>query len=103
MLDEFDGLGYLEIDCTSVSFTYDAVADEYQLTFDADEFNAPAGTVAPGSDDAIGILVKLYVDGTDANDGAIGFTDSGGFPFNAANGALAYTPHADGMLYLKAA
>jgi hypothetical protein len=103
VLDEFDGLGYLEIDCASVAFTYDATANEYQLTFDAAEWNAPAGTVAPGSDDAIGILVKLYVDGTDANDIAVGFTDTGGFPFNAANGTLSYTPHADGMLYLKAA
>ncbi len=102
-IDEFDGIGYLEIDCANVTLTYDATANEYQLTFDADEWNALAGTVAPGSDDAIGILVYLYVDGTDANDIAVGFTDTGGFPFNAANGTLSYTPHADGMLYLKAA
>ena len=103
VIDEFDGLGYLQIDCASVTNTYDATANEFQLTFDAAEWNAPAGTVAPGSDDAIGILVKLYVDGTDANDIAVGFTDTGGFPFNAANGTLSYTPHVDGMIYLKAA
>ena len=103
VIDEFDGIGYLQIDCTTVDFSYDAAANEYQLTFDADEWNAALGSVAPGSDDAIGILVKLYVDGTDANDIAVGFTDTGGFPFNAANGTLSYTPHVDGMLYLKAA
>ena len=102
VIDEFDGIGYVQIDCTTVVFAYDATSNEYRLTFDADEFNVPAGSVAPGSGDAIGILVYLYVDGTDANDIAIGFTDSGGFPANAANGAITYTPHVDGMLYLAA-
>lgn len=102
-VDEFDGLGYLEIDCANVSFAYDSTENEYQLTFDADEFNASGGTVSPGSDDAIGILVVLNVDGTDANDYLIGFTDSGGFPFNGANTAITYTPSADGILVLRAA
>lgn len=102
-LDEFDGVGYQRLDAESVSFAYDSVEDEYQLTFDAGEFNASGGTVTPGSDDAIGILVILYVDGTAANDILIGFTDSGGFPFNGANTVIQYTPHADGMLVLRAA
>jgi len=102
-VDEFDGIGYLEIDCANVAFAYDADADEYQLTFDADEFNLSGGSVTPGSDDAIGILVYLYVDGTPANDMLIGFTDSGGFPFNGANTEIVYTPHPDGMLVLRAA
>lgn len=102
-LDEFGGAGYQEIVGASVVMAYDATANEYRLTLDADEFNASGGTVAPGVRDAIGILVKLYVDGTDANDIAVGFTDSGGFPLNGVNTAITYTPPTDGLLYLKAA
>jgi len=102
-LDEFDGIGYQRLDAENVTFAYDATEDEYQLVFDAGEFNASGGTVTPGSDDAIGILVILNVDGTAANDMAIGFTDSGGFPLNGANTVIAYTPHADGMLVLRQA
>jgi len=101
-LGEFDGIGYQEIDCQNVSFAYDAAEDEYQLTFDADEFNASGGTVTPGSQDATGIAIYLYVDGG-AGDILIGYTDSGGFPFNAANTEILYTPHADGMLVLRQA
>lgn len=102
-VDEFDGIGYLEIDCANVSMAYDSAENEYQLTHDAAEFNASGGTVSPGSDDAIGILVVLNVDGTDANDYVIGFTDSGGFPLTGANTAITYTPNADGILVLRAA
>lgn len=102
-LDEFDGFGYQRLDAENVSFAYDATENEYQLTFDPGEFNADGETVTPGSDDAIGIVVILNVDGTDANDMLIGFTDSGGFPFNGANTVIQYTPHADGMLVLRAA
>jgi hypothetical protein len=101
VLDEFDGIGYQEIDCANVTFTYDATDNEFQLKFDAAEFNAPAGSVAPGSGDYIGLLVKLYVDGTLANDICVGFTQDGGFPANAANGALAYTPDSGGAIYLR--
>jgi len=102
-LDECDGAGYQEIDCANVTFTYDSTDDQYQLTFDPGEFNAPSGTVAQGSRQNIGIVVKLHVDGTDANDVILAFTDSGGFPFDGVGTAVTYTPHADGMLYLGAA
>lgn len=102
-LDEFDGVGYQEIDCANVTFTYDATDDEYQLKFDADEFNAASGTVAAGSDDYEGLFVYLYVDGTSANDICLGHTTSGGFPGQATNQAITYTPHADGLNFLRAA
>lgn len=102
-LDEFDGIGYLQIDCANVDFSYDAADDEYQLTFDPAEFNAGAGSVAAGSDDAMGMVVYLYVDGTDANDIILGYTDAGGFPLNGTGTAITYTPHADGLLYTAAA
>lgn len=102
-LDEYDGAGYQEIDCASAAFAYDATDDEYQFTCDADEFNAGGGTVAAGSRQATGIVGKLHVDGTDANDIILFFTDSGGFPFDGVGTAVSYTPHTDGVFYLGAA
>jgi len=102
-IDEFDGIGYQEIDCASVTFAYDSTANEYQLDFEDDEFNASGGTSTPGSDDAIGMLLYLYVDGTEANDIALAYTTSGGFPFNASNNAIALTVNSSGFAYLKAA
>lgn len=101
-IDEFGGAGYIEISAASVTVAYDATADEYRIDLDAGEFNASGGTVAVGPRDAIGILVKLHIDGTDANDLAIGFTTSGGFPINGVNTAIVYTPHADGLMFLRA-
>ena len=59
--------------------------------------------MTPGSDDAIGILVYLYVDGTDANDIALGFTDSGGFPFNASNSAVNLSVASTGLMFVRQA
>lgn len=102
-IDEFDGVGYVELDCANVAMAYDATDDEYQLTFDAGYFNADddEGTVDAGSDDWIGILWYLYVDGTDANDVAVAFEDTGAG--NGVGTAVLYTPHADGAIYLGAA
>ena len=67
-LDEFDGVGYQQVDCANVAFDYDSDDDEYQLTFDAGEFNAEDEAVAAGTDDATYLVAKLYVDGSEAND-----------------------------------
>lgn len=100
-VDEFDGTGYQELDCENVTMAYDATADEYQLNFDAGEFNGPGSTVSAGSDDFIGIIWYLYVDGTEANDIILTFTDDGtGFPGNGVGTALTYTPATDGPIYL---
>lgn len=102
-VDEFSGAGYIELDCQNVTMAYDSDADEYRLDFDAGEFNADGSTVAPGPRDAIGILVKLRVDGTEANDIAVAFSDSGGFPLNGVNTAITFTPPSGGLLALSAA
>ena len=57
-IDEFDGIGYLEIDCANVSMAYDSAENEYQLTHDAAEFNASGGTVSPGIYDVVAVLGK---------------------------------------------
>lgn len=102
-LDEFDGIGYLELDCENVDMSYDTASDEMRLDFDDGEFNAVDGSSTPGSDDAVGIVAYLYVDGTDANDILLGFTDSGGFPFNAANNALQLTVPSGGFMFVRQA
>lgn len=102
-LGEFDGAGYTRLDCASVTFTYDATDDEYQLDFTngaGDEFGDPVGA---GSTVIQGMVVYLYVDGTAAADIALAYTDTGGFGVNAANGKLGLTLNADGLLYIKAA
>lgn len=102
-IDEFDGIGYQRIDCANVDFSYDTSADEMRLDFDDDEFNATDGSSTPGSDDAVGILAYLHVDGTEANDIALGFTGSGGFPFNAANNAIQLKVPATGLMFVRRA
>ena len=102
-LDEFDGLGYQEVDCENPAFAYSTSDNEMQLDFDNDEFNESGGSVTPGSDDAIGIFVYLYVDGTDANDIALGFTDAGGFPFNASNSAINLSIPVGGLMFVRQA
>lgn len=98
-LDEFDGVGYQQIDCANVAFDYDSDDDEYQLIFDAGEFNAEDETVAAGSDDATYLVHYLYVDGG-SGDIILASTDAGGLPFNAVGTAITYTPGATGTLYL---
>lgn len=102
-IDEFDGTGYVELDAASVAVAYDSTADEYQWTFDPGYFNADddEGVVSAGSDDWIGILWYLYVDGTDANDIAVAFEDTG--TGNGVGTAILYTPDETGPLYLAAA
>lgn len=99
-IDEFDGVGYTEIDAASVTFAYVDADDEMQLDFADGDFGDP---VAPGSDDISGMLVYLYVDGDPDNDVALGWTDQGGFGVNAANGALSLTLPAAGLMFARSA
>lgn len=99
-LDEFDGVGYVRLDCAAVTTGYDTGDDEWQLDFTDGSFGNP---VAPGSDVIQGMVVYLHVDGTAANDIALGYTDSGGFGVNAANGDLALTLPATGLMFARAA
>lgn len=99
-LDEFDGVGYTELDCAAVTTGYDTGDDEWQMDFTDGSFGNP---VSPGSDDILGLFVYLFVDGTDANDVALGFTSDGGFGVNANNGELSLTLPASGLMFVRAA
>ena len=103
-VDEFDGIGYVEYDAVAVAWSWDTGSGEWRLTFTnggGDEFGDP---VAAGSDVIHGLLVKLYVDGTDANDVVVGFTgDGGGFGSNANAGPVGITLPAAGLLFHREA
>jgi hypothetical protein len=99
-IDEFDGLGYGELDCANVTAGYVDAADEWRLGFDAAEFGDP---VAPGSDVITGLLAILHVDGDPDHDHVLGFTDAGGFGVNANNGPLSLTLPAAGLLFVRQA
>jgi hypothetical protein len=85
-IDEFDGVNYVRIDFANVADAYDAATRKMQITAD----NGDCGTdVAPGSGPISGMLILRHVDGTEANDRAVCWTDEGGLAgVNAANGAL---------------
>jgi hypothetical protein len=99
-LDEFDGVGYAEIDAANVVAGYVDGSDEWQLDFDDDLFGDP---VAPGSDDIEGMYVVLNVDGDPDNDILLGSTTTGGFGVNASNGALNLTLPASGLMFVRQA
>jgi hypothetical protein len=99
-IDEFDGVGYTQLDCASVTFAYVDADDEMQLDFADGSFGDP---VAPGSDDISGMLVYLCVDGDPDNDIALGWTDQGGFGVNASNGSLDLTLPATGLMFVRQA
>jgi len=99
-LDEFDGVGYTELDCANVTVTFDDATDRMILDFDDGTFGDP---VAAGTGSIYGIFAYLWVDGTDANDIALGFTDQGGFPATPANNAVNLTVAATGFMYSEQA
>jgi hypothetical protein len=99
-VDEFDGLGYGELDCSGVTAGYVDADDEWRLGFDAADFGDP---VAPGSDVIKGLLAILHVDGDPAHDYVLGFTDAGGFGVNANNGPLSLALPAAGLLFVRQA
>lgn len=78
-LDEFDGTGYVPYDATTVVNGWDdAVGRIWTCDNGAgDEFGTPdpAASVVPA-----GMIVRLYVDGTDANDYLLCWTDEGTWP-----------------------
>jgi len=98
-IDEFDGVGYAELN-TACTTAYDTATDQWNLDLADGDFGNP---VAPGSDVIQGMLVYLWVDGTDANDVPLGYSDSGGFGVNANNGALDIAFPAAGILFARSA
>lgn len=99
-LDRFDGANYVEYDATGVAVGW--VSDERVWTCDngaGDEFGTNVG---PGTDVPTWLVVKLHVDGTDANDIALAASSDGAF--SDGNGAdMGLTLPADVLLFSRSA
>jgi hypothetical protein len=92
-LDEYDGLGYDEVDIADVEVHHFEDISVIRGQIPALEFGTE---VAPGSRMAEGVLFYLYVDGL--ADYALGFTDDGGFPRAGADGRFEYVLDPDGFI-----
>lgn len=102
-IDEFDGVGYAQLDCANVTAAYVDADDEWQLNFDNGTGGEFGANVAAGSDVIAGLCAYLYVDGDPANDIILGSTTTGGFGVNANNGAVSLTLPATGLLFNRQA
>jgi len=103
-IDEFDGVGYVAYDAAGVAWSWDTGSGEWRLTFTNGAGNEFGDPVTVGSDTFFGILVKLNVDGTDANDIAVGFYgDGGGIGGNANSGPVGITLPAAGLVFHREA
>lgn len=95
--DEFDGVGYARYDPDHTT-AYDATTQLWRAIPDAgagDEFGA---TVAAGGGGApTGLLEILHIDGTDANDYVIAWSDEGTFA-DGNGGGMSFTFPANGTL-----
>lgn len=97
-MDEFDGNNYVRYAATGVAIAYDSASDQWRVTCangDGDEFGA---AVDPGSEPPSVMVVILRIDGTDANDYILAWSDEGSFS-NANGGAYGLTLPNDVLLF----
>jgi hypothetical protein len=99
-LDEFDGVNYVEIDAAGVVSGYVEASDHWAIDCDDDSFGTD---VVAGSGIMEGIVVKLYVDGTDANDYILGRVTEGLPGVNAAGGDVDLVVPDAGLMRVKLA
>lgn len=98
-LDEFDGVGYVRIDCASVTVAYSAADNKVYIDFaDAQWVTTPGDPVAPGTEAPSGLGLYRHVDGDPANDVLWASITTGSF-VNAANGIYPLVLPEDGLLF----
>jgi len=99
-LDEFDGVGYSELDLASITVTLVPGSDRAQVDAADGTFGA---TVAAGTRYITAILYYVYIDGTAANDIPLVFDDtSPTFPLQADGGPLNISLDPTGFLHIAA-
>lgn len=100
---EYDGAGYSQHTCASVTWQWSAADDEMQLDC-ADDADAFGATVAAASDPPIGVLVILQVGGSPSAsaDWVLGYQDSGSYG-QGNGGALGLTVPTGGFLFSEQA
>lgn len=95
-LEEYDGANYGRIALTGEAAAVDLVNDRYNVDSNAIAF----GNLGVASAAGIGIVILKFVT-NDADSEPIFYKDSGGFPFVGNGGAVTWTPHADGIAYVR--
>ena len=99
-LDEFDGVGYTELDLASITVTQVTASDRTEVDAASGTFGA---TVAAGTRYITAILYYLYIDGTAANDIPLVYDDtSSTFPLQADGGPLNISLDPTGFLHIAA-
>jgi hypothetical protein len=93
-LDEYNGSGDARAALGSEAVVQDDANNRSEM--DAADITFGA-TVAAGTRQAVGIVIYQHVDGTAANDKPMLYIDSGGFPFDGANGPVNVTWHSEGI------
>jgi hypothetical protein len=95
-LDEYDGANYARQAIGTEAVNEDAANNRAE--FDGD--NIQFANLGAGTRQAVGMLVYIHVDGTAANDLALAYIDSGGFPFDGNGGNVDVAWNAEGILQL---
>lgn len=93
-LDEYDGANYARKTLSGEVVNTDTTNDRGE--FDATDISWTA--LGAGTRQAAGMLLYRHVDGTAANDVAVAWIDSGGFPFSGNGGDVNVTWNAEGIL-----
>lgn len=99
-IDEYDGGGYTQHDIAGLTTVEDDANSRAEVHATDGTFGS---TVSGGTRNIQGILYKEYVDGTDANDRPIAYSDTGGFPKNPSGGAFDQAFDTEGAFQIKSA
>ena len=100
-IDECDGTGYSELDLASVSVAYDSTNDRLVIDAADGDFDGGGGSITATTREVSRVLIKRYVDGTDANDVPWFSIDIG--PYDPVGGAFDVTWNSTGIAYIGSA
>jgi hypothetical protein len=95
-LDEYDGTNYARQAIGTEAVNEDAANNRAE--FDGDDIQF--ADLGVGTRQAVAMFVYIHIDGTDANDLALAYIDSGGFPFDGNGGDVDVAWNAEGILQL---
>lgn len=102
-VDEMDGLGYVELDCTITSNAYDATDFRWEIVTTAGEPLTSAGIMTAGSRDVQAILFKRYVDGLNGDVPWLYDDTPTIFPFDPQGGELELNPTGEALFIIRIA
>jgi hypothetical protein len=101
VIDECDGVGYVQLDLLSGAAAYDAVNDRLEYDVADGDMDGGGGIITVSTRSVSGFLIKRYVDGTDANDVPWVFRDIG--PYILSGGAFDFEWSTEGIIQVAGA